>query len=134
MLYRLAGSPETELTEQFKDVAENAWYAEAVAWAYANEITTGITEDLFAPEANVTREQVVTFLARYAAQTGIDTETEADLSQYTDANMVSEYAVPAMAWAIENGIINGMGNDTLAPKADSTRAQIATILMRFTEG
>ncbi len=134
VLYRLAGSPETELTEQFKDVAENAWYAEAVAWAYANEITTGITEDLFAPEANVTREQVVTFLARYAAQTGIDTETEADLSQYTDANMVSEYAVPAMAWAIENGIINGMGNDTLAPKADSTRAQIATILMRFTEG
>ncbi len=134
VLYRLAGSPETELTEQFKDVSKDAWYAEAVAWAYANEITEGITADLFAPEANVTREQVVTFLARFAERNGIDTETEGDLSEYTDAAQVSEYAVSAMIWAIDNGIINGMGDGTLAPKADSTRAQIATILMRFIEG
>ena len=132
VLYRLEGTPEVELTEQFTDVAEGAWYAEAVAWAYANGITTGVTETAFAPNASVTREQVVVFLARYAEFKGIDTASAYDLSDFADASSVKAYATSAFAWAVENGIINGM-DGRLAPNATSTRAQIATILMRFME-
>lgn len=134
VLYRLAGSPETEFTARFKNVKAEAWYAEAVVWAYANEITERISSDLFAPEANVTREQAVTFLTRYAEFAGMDTTTAGNLGEYTDAAQVSTYAVPAMAWAIGSGIINGMGNGMLLPKPNSTRAQVATILMCFPEG
>ncbi len=133
VLYRLAGAPETELTRQFSDVKDNAWYAEAVAWAYANGITSGITDTLFAPEQSVTREQVVTFLYRYAKLMGMDVENDGDLSAFTDAGSISAYAVDAFTWAVDAGIINGMTEDTLAPRGTCIRAQIATILMRFME-
>ncbi len=133
VLYRLAGEPEVELTTQFTDVAESAWYAEAVSWAYAVEMTTGVTDTLFAPEAPVTREQVVTFFYRYAKATGMDVSIEADLSTFADADSVSAYAVPAMGWAVEKGIITGMDETTLAPGGTCIRAQIAAILMRFVE-
>ncbi len=133
VLYRLEGEPEVELTEQFVDVAENAWYAEAVAWAYAEGITTGITDTLFAPEQSVTREQVVTFLYRYAKFAGADTTNDGDLSGFSDAAAVSDYAVEAMTWAVDAGIITGMDATTLSPNCTCIRAQIATILMRFME-
>ncbi len=133
VLYRLAGSPEVELTGQFTDVAEDQWYAKAVAWAYAEEITTGITETLFAPNMSVTREQVVTFLYRYAQFAGVDVTAEGDLSQFTDGDKVSDYAKEAFLWAVDTGVVNGMTETTLVPQGTSIRAQIATILMRFME-
>ncbi len=129
ILYRLAGSPEAEGENVFTDVAEGAWYADAVVWAYASGITKGISETLFAPNQAVTREQLVTFMARFAELQGMDITTEGDLSDYTDADKVSDYAEGYMAWACEVGLVNGMGDGTLAPKAIATRAQIAKIVM-----
>ncbi len=133
VLYRMAGTPEVELTETFMDVNANDWFAEAVAWAYANGITQGMTENLFAPNASVTREQMVTFFARYAVLCGVDTAAEGDLTDFTDAAAVSEYAEAAMIWAVENGLILGMNDGTIAPKGTATRAQVAAILMRYCE-
>ncbi len=131
VLYRMAGMPAVEDECGFTDVPADSWYHDAVVWAYVSGITTGITDTLFAPSSHVTREQVVTFLCRYAGFTGMDTTATGDLSAYADADLVSDYALPAMSWAVEQGIITGMGEDTLSPGASSTRAQIATMLMRF---
>ena len=133
VLYRMEGSPAVEPSEQFSDVSADAWYAAAVAWALENGITSGVSATEFAPDAAVTREQMVTFLYRYAAYTGMDVTTEGDLSAYTDAGSVSAYAAEAMTWAVERGIINGMGDGTLAPGATSRRAQVAAVLQRFPE-
>ena len=131
VLYRMAGSPEAAPTAQFTDVPENSWYAKAVAWALENHITTGMSDDHFAPNDFVTRQQVVVFLARYAAHIGMDTKAEADWSAYRDGSRISPYAVDAMAWAVERGIITGMGDGVLNPTGECTRAQIAAILCRF---
>ncbi len=133
VLYRMAGEPAVELTDVFQDVREDDWFSEAVSWAYANGITQGMTESLFAPHASVTREQMVTFFARYAVLSGVEMEAEGDLSDFTDAAAVSEYAEDAMIWAVENGLILGMDNGTIAPKGTATRAQVAAILMRYCE-
>ncbi len=83
------------------------------------------------PGSPVTREQMVTFLARFARWSGLELETEGSLEDYTDAASLSAYAKEAMTWAVENGIIQGMTETTLAPKGTATRAQVATILMRY---
>ncbi len=131
VLYRMAGMPAVEDECGFTDVPADSWYHDAVVWAYVSGITTGMTDTLFAPSSHVTREQVVTFLCRYAGFTGMDTTATGDLSAYADADLVSGYALPAMTWAVEQGIITGMGEDILSPGASSARAQIATMLMRF---
>ena len=87
----------------------------------------------FAPNANVTREQMVTFLYRYAKASGADVSKQADLSQYRDVKQVSEYAEEAMAWAVGSGILQGMEQNLLAPRGTATRAQAAAILMRYSE-
>ena len=131
ILYREAGSPDvSDVTEPFTDVAESVWFYKAVVWAYDNGVVNGTSDTTFAPEANVTREQVATILYRYSgspAGTG-------DLSVFPDVNTVSAYAVPALTWAVGEGLINGVAKDgvsTLAPTGNATRAQIATILMRY---
>ena len=131
VLYRLAGSPETEATVPFTDVASGRFYTKAVAWAYETGIAKGMTETLFVPEGSVTREQMVTFFARYAAFAGQSLETQGDLMDFVDADKVSGYAVESMTWAVENGIIKGMTPTTLEPKGTATRAQVAEILMRL---
>ena len=131
VLYRLAGSPEVTEKAPFTDVAENCFYTDAVAWAYANEIAKGISETRFAPESPATREQVATFFARYAELQGEDITVKGDLSDFTDAGSVSNYAVDAMTWAVEVGLIQGMGGNSIAPKDYAIRAQVATILMRY---
>lgn len=131
ILYRMAGSPEVKAEIPFTDVNAKRFYADAVVWAYQNGIVKGITDTLFAPEASVTREQIVTFLARYAAFKGVKVEAKGDLKDFTDGASVSKYATEAMVWAVENGIVTGMENNTLAPKANASRAQIATFVLRF---
>lgn len=132
MLYRLADAPEIDgLNNPFTDVPNGAWYTDAVIWAAENGIVNGMTETTFAPDEAVTREQLVTMLYRFATKSGIDTTAEADLSAFTDAETVSDWASEAMQWAVATGLVSGMGDGTLNPTGTATRAQIATIFLRF---
>ena len=131
VLYRLVGEPAMEGTSPFADVQADRFYTDAIAWAYGNEIAKGVTDDRFMPNSPVTREQMVTFLARFARWSGLELQTGGSLEDYADAGSVSAYAEEAMTWAVENGIIQGMTETTLVPKGTATRAQVATILMRY---
>ena len=132
VLYRMAGEPETKGQTSFTDVKADRYYTDAIAWAYEAGIAKGMTPTAFAPNAPVTREQMVTFLARYAQLQGVDTSSSTE-PDFTDAGNVSGYAQEAMAWAVETGLVQGMGNGKLDPKGPATRAQMATVLMRFCE-
>ncbi len=92
------------------------YYTEPIAWAFETGIAKGMTATAFAPNAPVTREQMVTFLARYAQLQDVDTASSAELD-FTDAGSVSDYAQEAMAWAVETGLVQGMGNGKLDPRA-----------------
>ena len=131
VLYRLAGTPKVEGKAPFTDVQEGRFYSDAVVWAFQNGIAKGVTNEQFAPNASVTREQMVTFFARFAALDGKTISAKGDLSAYQDADAVSAYAVQSMTWAVETGLIKGMEKDVLSPKDCSTRAQIAQVLMRY---
>ncbi|MEI3059172.1 MAG: S-layer homology domain-containing protein [Oscillospiraceae bacterium] len=131
VLYRLAGEPEVTGETAFTDVNEEAYYYRALLWASQNEIAKGMTGTAFAPNASVTREQLVTFLYRYAKLQGEDVTVTGELKGYTDTGKLGDFAMEAMTWAVENEIINGMGGGKLAPKDTATRAQFATVLMRF---
>ena len=133
ILYRLEGEPEPGGDSGFSDVAAGTWYTDAVAWAAENGIVNGTTDTTFAPGDDITREQLVTVLYRYAESKGYDVSASADLSGYPDAGQVQDYAQPAMAWAVAEGIVEGV-DGPLNPAGNATRAQIATILMRFCEG
>ena len=132
ILYRLEGQPAPSGDSGFSDVAAGTWYTDAVAWAAANGIVNGTTDTTFAPGEDITREQLVTVLYRYAESKGYDVSASADLSGYPDAGQVQDYAQPAMAWAVAEGIVEGVDGN-LNPAGNATRAQIATILMRFCE-
>ena len=127
VLYRLAGSPEVKAETMFADLTAD-WYKDAVAWAYAEGITVGLTETEFAPDKSVTRQELATFLYRFAEAD----KAEAELDKYADADQIAAWAVEAMAWANAEGLIIGRTEDTLAPAYTTTRAELATILMRYT--
>lgn len=133
ILYRLAGSPAVDGGSAFTDVAGGDWFASGVAWASANGIVTGYGDGRFGPNDPITREQMAAILYRYAGFAGQSTTGQADLSGYTDAGRVSPYAAEAMGWAVDRGLITGVSADTLSPGGSATRAQVATILMRFCE-
>ena len=130
VLYRLAGSPAVTGETTFQDVDQEGYYYDALLWAAQNQIVLGMTDTTFAPKASVTREQLVTFLYRYAKFAGLDS-VSADLSGYVDANRISPYAQEAFSWAVAAGLVKGTSNNTLAPTASATRAQFATILTRL---
>jgi hypothetical protein len=134
VLYRMAGSPEVSGTNPFTDVADGQWYTDAVLWASQTGVTTGTSETTFSPTTALTREQLAAFFYRFAQQDSLDPiETPyADLSAYTDAGQVSPYATESVQWAVETGLITGTTDTTLSPKGTATRAQVATILMRYT--
>ena len=132
VLYNLEGQPETDASA-FTDVAADAWYADAVAWAADAGIVTGVSDTTFAPDVTMTREQIATILYRYAAYKGYDMTTSNDLSGYADAGEIGSYAVEAMGWANGAGLITGSTATTLKPLGSATRAEVATILMRFLE-
>ena len=133
ILYRLAGEPAVSGDLPFTDVESGTWYTDAVLWAAQNGIVNGLGENTFAPMNTLTREQLVTMLYRYAEAAGYDVSAAADLSGYPDAGKVQPYAQEAMSWAVAEGIVEGMDGN-LNPAGSATRAQIATILMRFCEG
>ena len=133
ILYRLENEPAVSGGSAFTDVESGTWYADAVAWAAANDIVNGTSATTFAPNSPITREQMAAILYRYAAYKGYDVSQKADLSGYTDAASISGYAKDALAWANAQKLITGVTDTTLNPQGSATRAQVATILMRLCE-
>ena len=132
ILYRLEGAPEISGSSSFIDVAAGQYYANAVAWAAANNIVGGYGNGLFGPKDTITREQIAAILYRYSQYKGYDVTASADLSGYSDIAQVSSYALAALQWAKAEGLVNGT-DTTLTPDGSATRAQVAVILMRFCE-
>ena len=128
-LYRLAGEPAVTEKSGFADVADGAWYADAVAWARSVGIAKGVTDTTFCPNADVTREQAAAFLYRYVTvYLKQEPVAGADLTTFKDWNLVSGYAKEEVAWAVAEGFFEGFGNGTLQPKGTLTRAQMAKLL------
>ncbi|MBQ4566081.1 MAG: S-layer homology domain-containing protein, partial [Oscillospiraceae bacterium] len=131
VLWRYAGEP-AEGENTFTDVPAGLWYTDAVAWAAHNNIVSGVGDNKFDPNGNITREQMATILYRYASSQGLDTSAKADLSAFPDAGNISGYAQSPLGWAVAEGLIKG-SDGKLLPQGNATRAQVATILMRFIE-
>ena len=133
ILYRMEGSPKVESKSGFADVPEDAYYADAVAWASANGIVAGYSDSEYAPDDTITREQMAAMMWRYAKYKGEDVSTGEDnnILSYSDAQTASEYAIPALQWADKEGIISGFEDGTLRPKQTATRAQTATIIKNY---
>ena len=133
VLYRMAGEPETADGGAFADVEKESYYAKAVAWANANGIANGITETEFAPEENITREQIAALMYRYAQYKGYDISIggETNIMSYSDADEISEYAAAAMRYMSGSGLMTGRTEKTLNPRDTATRAEFAVILHRF---
>lgn len=132
VLYRMENEPSVS-PSAFKDVEKGSWYANAVAWASSNNITSGVSAKEFAPNSNISREQIATMLYRYAIYKGYDISAteKTSLDTYTDAGEVSSYANSAFKWAVGESIVSGKSETTLNPKDNATRAEMAALLMRI---
>lgn len=135
VLYRLEGSPDvTGYENRFTDVDADGYYYNALLWGSHNNISNGYSDGRFAPDDPLTREQLVTFLHRYANYKGYNTDVYTDIGGYSDAAKVSPFARESMCWAIGAGIVNGTGNNTLSPQDSALRAQVAAMFNRFAGG
>ena len=132
VLYRMANTPTVTAEDAakcpFTDLKAD-WYHDAVIWAYHNGVVKGTSATTFTPDENITREQMVAMLWRYDGEKAAST----NINGFTDAAAISDYARPAVAWAVENGIVNGMADGSFQPKGTATRAQLAAILHRYME-
>ena len=117
----------------FSDVADGAWYADAVNWAAENGIVNGYEDGTFRPDAPLTREQMAAFLYNYAVYKGYDVSATNDLAQFSDAAQVSSWAADVVKWAVGADLLHGVGDDKLAPTGTATRAEVAAILANFCE-
>ena len=130
VLHRLEGSPAASGSD-FSDVADGDWYAQAVNWAASVGVVNGMGDDTFQPNAAITREQMAAILRNYAVYKGMDVTATGDLANYSDAASVSDWAKESVTWAVGEHLISGVTDDTLAPQACATRAQVAAILQRY---
>lgn len=134
ILYNKEGQPAVTGGSGFTDVADGAWYADAVTWAAANGIVAGYGNGLFGPNDPITREQLVVMFWRYAEFKGCDTTQEGMIiREFSDYGSISGYAMDAMTWAVNTGVISGYEDKTLHPQANATRAQVAQMLKNFLE-
>ncbi len=136
VLFRAEGEP--DMSEEiwgypFEDVDAESWYGAAVYWARNRDIVQGNSPENFAPDEPVTREQIAAILYRYAQFKGIETDEIGDLSQFTDADQISDWAQNNVGWAIGKGLLTGKGDGVLDPLGNATRAEIAAMLQRFNE-
>ena len=131
-LYAMEGRP-AAASAGFADVASGDWYASAVNWAAANGVVSGVSETGFGPNNALTREQLALILYRFAQYKGYDVTGTSDLTAYADGSSVSGWAAEAMSWAVNAGLISGVGGNQIAPTGTATRAQVAQILMNFCE-
>ncbi len=135
VLYRAEGAPEVAGEATFTDIDENAYYAKAVVWGQQNGIIKGYSETEFAPDQNITREQIAAIIHRYAQYKRIDVSVgeNTNILSYDDFDSISEYAIASMQYAVGAGLIKGKTEATLNPLDNATRAEIAAILHRFIE-
>ena len=126
ILYRAAGQPETTGQSSFADALARDYFANAVAWASENNIVTGYSRTRFGSNDPVSREQIATLLWRYAGS-----PSAGSAQNFSDRNQISDYAADAVNWARANGIVNGRPGNRFDPKANATRAEVATILRNF---
>ena len=134
ILHNLEGGISVTADNPFIDVSNETWYSEAVIWAADSGIISGYGGGLFGPNDNITREQVAVVLRNYAKHKGVVIDTSKDLLAFTDAFEISTWALEAIRWTSAEGIIAGRTVTTLVPKGETTRAEIAPLLMRFIEG
>ncbi|MEL7567516.1 MAG: S-layer homology domain-containing protein, partial [Dehalobacterium sp.] len=134
VLYRMSGATGSN-TNAFSDVSSGAWYENAVAWAAANGIASGVGGNRFAPDSAVSREQFAVMLYNYAKYKGLDVSIgdDTNITSYNDVLSISDYAYTALLWACGTAIINGDGNSNLNPQSSATRAEVAAMLQRFIE-
>jgi len=135
VLYRNEGEPAVNKSIPFADIDMGAWYANAVVWAQQNGIVNGVSETKFAPNDNITREQIAAIMHRYAQYKGYDVSVgeNTNILSYDDFDNISEYAIASMQYTCGSGLMKGKTNTTLNPKDNATRAEIAAILHRFIE-
>lgn len=133
VLYSAEGKPDVTYATRFTDIPEGKWYTDAVLWAAENGITGGNPDGSFGRFENITREQLALMLMKYADLKGYNLSGEAELNGYADAEKVSSWALPAMKWAVHNGIISGTADGRLNPQGATTRAEGATMLVAFYE-
>ncbi len=132
MLHRLSGNKENKFNNAFKDVEQGKWYTDAVNWASNNEIVYGVSKNEFAPNKNVSREELVTILYRYTQKyITVDVMNRDSLSKFNDLDKVSSFAKNPMEWAVSEGLVSGVSDTSIAPKNGANRAEIATIFMRY---
>lgn len=136
VLWRMKNKPDSVNAAEFDDVEEESWYSSAVDWAVSEGIVFGYDEATFGTNDNISREQLVVILYRFAEKYGLDASTSENVdlsSEYDDADLISDYAKEAFKWAVGAGIVNGETKTQLNPSGCATRAQVAAILQRFSE-
>ena len=132
ILYNLEGKPAVTEAATFTDAAAaGEWALDAIAWAQQTGVVAGMGDNLFAPAAQVTREQFAQMMYNYAKYKGYDLTAAGDLAQFTDSGKLQSWAVTAMKWANGNGLINGFEDNTLQPAGTTIRGQAASIIMNF---
>lgn len=134
ILHRLVGKPKPNASYSFNDVGYRTYYRDAINWADSRGIANGTSDGTFSPDAAVSREQLATMLYRYAVlYEGMDGQISISLNNFSDANRIGEYAQKAMGWCVTKGLISGKGNNILDPQGTATRAEVSTILLRFSQ-
>ena len=133
IIYRAAGAPMSDGNEPFVDVPDGSWYYDAVCWAYENGVVKGVSEDSFAPEQTIDRQQMATMLFNYCSFIGqANPEQYHSLEGFVDADEISGFAREPMQWVVGVGLVQGVGGNQLAPKMNATRSQAAAIMVRMT--
>ena len=134
ILAKIDGADLSSYTEMsFTDVEAGKWYSASIEWAYQNGYAAGVGEGIYGRKNPVTREQMAMFFYTYSEKNGIDVTVRTDISGYADYNRVHAYALDAMAWAVNAGIISGTSDTTLSPRDSATRGQVAVIVMSYVE-
>lgn len=133
VLYRMEGQPKVAFSDNFSDVKNGMWYTDAIAWASENNIAAGYGDGIFAPNDFITREQMAVMLHRYTTGKGKVSDEGTETLNYTDVSEISDYALKAVKWAVSEGLIKGNTETTINPLGKATRAEVATILMRYME-
>lgn len=134
ILYAMEGKPAVTTSAGFTDVATDAWYVNPVNWAAASGVVAGMGDGTFAPDANVTREQLATMLRSYAEFKGKNVTATGNVSTFADAASISSWATEPVSWAVGAGLINGRDGNMIAPQGTATRAEAATMFWRFNTG
>lgn len=128
VIYNIADADEQATEPIFSDVPLDQWYTDAISWASNNGVVSGYGNDLFGPDDAITREQMAAILYRYAGASSVEAD---NLGNYTDANQISDWAIDALNWCVENKIMVGNGDGTMTPNKIISRAEVAAIMMNF---